>query len=379
MRVTVMGWFSKVFSRPYQKPADNDVFISYRTIDANSVRIIAEQLIAQDVPVWFDEYRITTDQRAQVIKRSYEENIRFFEKIISDAIGTCSIAICFTSPEYARSDYCKTEADIIIKRHTSIEKIIDIHDPDFSGFYSTNYRNDNVFNRVHKLEDIEDIWNDLTAELAFQTRPLVLETPRPNFVTMEWLESVRYSMDFGGWQQTDGRRVENNEARDVRGGMFSRKSNGVVINATVRTGLQSGVYRYQFTDLENRIVFIQKSSMMMEQFIKMFPPIPGLRPRLLGTHFIEASPLGHSESLGYAFFTLYNRPLKTWFRQYSIVLPNPLRAKIRVSPDLKMRESNLGSEIEICVIFAIAGASFKQYCSVGYLMDRVVRSLTFPQ
>ncbi|TAN47124.1 MAG: TIR domain-containing protein [Methylococcaceae bacterium] len=357
------------------QPASNHIFISYRTKDAPCVRLITEQLLAEGVPLWFDEYKITTKQRAHIVTGG----LPVFDKVIHDAIKSSSAAICFTNVGYSESEYCRNEASFITNQAPKI-KIIDIRCPEHKELYkkppelshAESIIQSNELNRLD-LDGVENLWGQIAATLNMPNRLLTLERPTENLVTMEWLDPVRYTMDFGGWQQTDGRKVENNVAFDVRGGMFMRRAHGLTINATVRVGLQAGVYRSKF-DVDDRLAFILATGKMMDQFTNKYLAAIGMKTDVVGTHFITVKNL-EADNLGHAFFTLYNPVFKTWSRQYSVVLPNPLKNQIEVNASLKKRQQELGSEIEFCVKFDVTGATFQQYCRVGYLMDRVVASL----
>ena len=71
-----------------------DYFISYKSEDAGLVRLIAEQLLANNIKVWFAEFKMLT------------HNWDDFQREIELGIRHSKFAIAFTNNRYARSLYC---------------------------------------------------------------------------------------------------------------------------------------------------------------------------------------------------------------------------------------------------------------------------------
>ena len=75
---------------------DNDkpnVFVSYKSEDANVVRSIVEQLKANGISVWFTEY--------EVLLHNYEQ----FQIEIEEGVGRADYYLLFTNNRWARSKY----------------------------------------------------------------------------------------------------------------------------------------------------------------------------------------------------------------------------------------------------------------------------------
>jgi hypothetical protein len=83
------------------KGRQQDLFVSYRTTDVQTVRPVVERLMSQGVRVWFGEYRMLL------------ENYQNFNAAIQEGIRDSRFAVLFTSPAYGESDHCKNEVSWI--------------------------------------------------------------------------------------------------------------------------------------------------------------------------------------------------------------------------------------------------------------------------
>jgi len=84
-----------------------DIFISYKTEDANEVREVAECLVANGVRMWFGEYEI----RAEI----YDDD-QAVQRSIDDGILRSRHALVFTNDRWASSEYCALEMDGILRK-----------------------------------------------------------------------------------------------------------------------------------------------------------------------------------------------------------------------------------------------------------------------
>ncbi len=351
-----------------------ETFISYRSKDAPYVRLFVEHLISRGIPIWFDEYNITTETKEIILGSD-----NGFREIIRKAVYGCSNALCFINQSYAESKYCIEEASLIAGRISS-NKIIKVCCPEHQQLYQTvpglgREESTSIFHNSElknaSPEEIKLIWDQLAAalDIKLKKRNLILDRTPIKLETMEWLDSLYYAMDFGGWKKVEGRRVENNVGKDVRGGKFTRLIDGLEITATVDVGLQAILHRAQFPNIEDRAAFILALCKMSTQYIQQYPHSTPIILETRGSHFIEV------EGFGHAFFTHYDLANEIWWREYHIILPNPAIEKSTVDARVKKEDPAYGSEIEFCVQFGIPKATFEQYCGIGYLMDRVVTSL----
>jgi hypothetical protein len=82
-----------------------DLFISYKSENANAVREVADALIAGGLKVWFAEY--------QILLGNYAD----FEAAIRRGIESSRYALVFTNDLWAASPYCQLEIDHILAQH----------------------------------------------------------------------------------------------------------------------------------------------------------------------------------------------------------------------------------------------------------------------
>ncbi|MBZ0264941.1 TIR domain-containing protein [bacterium] len=348
----------------------SDVFISYRTLDVQYVRLIVEQLLASGIGVWFDEYHLATSE-----KQAINADPAAFDKLMEEAIKSCGWAICFTNSDYSSSPYCISEAEQILNEIPA-ERIVNVScplDPKIFERLPSLHRVqplaiDNRF-PDSPVDELEALWDQINGALNCPETDLKLDRTEPDPVVMKWVDSVSYSLDFAGWTKDGDREVEGNSAMDVRGGAFVREINGMRVRATVDVGLQSGVYRNWIKDVKDRPRFIIGICEMIDVYAKRGY---GMDLKVIGYHFIEVLGCGHP------FFTLYDEENGIWWRQYSLVFPNPLAGKLEISNEILNKSLDLGEDIEVCLQFGMPRATFQQVCKVGYMFDRIATSLQFP-
>ena len=83
------------------------IFLSYKSEDANTVRAVAEYLIAAGVSIWFNEFKVLLD-----IYDDFDRNV--YDRL-DEAVSTCTHAVVFTNNRWAGSDYCRKEMDSILR------------------------------------------------------------------------------------------------------------------------------------------------------------------------------------------------------------------------------------------------------------------------
>lgn len=83
------------------------IFISYKSENANIVRIIVDNLITNDIEVWFAEYK--------VLSINYSKFDETLKNEIDNAIEKSSHAIIFSNNLYEKSEYCNHEKQKILK------------------------------------------------------------------------------------------------------------------------------------------------------------------------------------------------------------------------------------------------------------------------
>lgn len=181
----------------------NRLFMSYRTTDARFVRFLSEQLMAGGVPVWFDEYEITADQKEKIAMQSEE-----FQRAIDDAVAASTKAICITNACYAGSPYCKNEASSLTSK-LSRDRILNITCPEHGQLYS-DVPSISGEPAVHLGKDLAELSDKdrqmLSAAISRHvgsefTLPILDQQAPPKTQTFEWRHGVRYTLDLGGWEE----------------------------------------------------------------------------------------------------------------------------------------------------------------------------------
>lgn len=88
-----------------------DLFVSYKSQDANEVRSVVDSLIANGLRVWFAEYHVLLPNYTQ------------FQTAIDKGIDDSQFALIFCNDSWARSQYCQLEI-VRILQNLSLERIL---------------------------------------------------------------------------------------------------------------------------------------------------------------------------------------------------------------------------------------------------------------
>ncbi len=95
-----------------------DCFVSYNSRDVAFARQLSERLSGEGYQVWFNEYRVHSDQQAR------------FQHLINRGLDRCERAILIVGAGYATSPYCNVEVERIL-RLVPLERIalVELHSP----------------------------------------------------------------------------------------------------------------------------------------------------------------------------------------------------------------------------------------------------------
>jgi hypothetical protein len=103
-------------------PDEYDLFVSYKSQNANEVRRVVECLIAAGTRVWFAEYHVLTG------------NFERFQEEIDRGIDRSRYALVFTNDRWADSRYCALEMQRILP-HLGRSRILEVCIPRQDGPY----------------------------------------------------------------------------------------------------------------------------------------------------------------------------------------------------------------------------------------------------
>jgi hypothetical protein len=107
------------------RPPVSRVFLSYSREDRRDAEDIASALGAHGVDVWYDTDAIAPGES--------------FQKSIADAISRCSAVIAIVSPNYAKSSWCRFEAELAVAENRPVIPILVRGDVSDSPFRYLNH------------------------------------------------------------------------------------------------------------------------------------------------------------------------------------------------------------------------------------------------
>ncbi|MDQ0290560.1 ankyrin repeat domain-containing protein [Oligosphaera ethanolica] len=362
------------------------LFMSYRTTDARFVRFLSEQLMAGGVPVWFDEYEISADQKEKIAMQPEE-----FQRAIDDAVEASTKAICITNACYAGSPYCKSEASSLTSKLPR-DRILNITCPDHGQLYA-DVPAISGEPAVHLGKDLAELSDKdrqmLSAAISLHvgsefTFPILDQQAPPMTRTFEWRHGVRYTLDLGGWEEWEpGRqplRTLMREVKSIRTGIedakarrFKRECDGHFLRIYVTSGiaLQAGK-RLRFNTLDSRPHYFVEVARRFDDYLTSGNVIPKDSGKLVGIHLLHTN-----EGNGHVAFTHYDTQGSEWGRHYVIIVDNPAAEKVtrELSSSRLAKDPSLGSELEISIQMYARNCTFQDFCKVAYLGDRIAASL----
>lgn len=361
----------------------NRIFMSYRTTDVQFVRFLSEQLMANGVPVWFDEYEITIDQKEAIAKRGVEE----FQQLIDHAVETSTKGICFTNACYADSSYCKSEASALtsrIPRH----HILNITCPEHGQLYE-DVPSISGEPAVHLGSGMAELLDSDLQKLcaaiskhveAEFTLPHEDQLPPPTPRTFEWNHGVRFTLDLGGWEEWQPDKLPfglsmkqflaRQKGMDVVAGSFRREVEGRLMTLHVTAGIALQAGRRLFNASDVRPLYLVEVARRIEDYLTSGNLMPKDSGQLVGLHLLHAT-----DGSAHAAFTHFDMELSQWGRHYVIIVDNPVVDKMTRELSLRrVDKESLGTELEISIQFHVRNCTFKEFCRVAYLGDRVAAS-----
>ncbi len=363
----------------------NRIFMSYRTTDAQFVRFLSEQLTATGVPVWFDEYDIPTDLKEKIATGGENE----FKHVIAHAVESSTKAICFTNESYASSPYCRDEASTLTSR-VPRRHILNITCPEHGQLYEKvpSISGEPTVHLEEGLAKLKD--NDLQRLCAAISRhvgaefTLPHETPQdsPPSQSFKWLHGVRYTLDLGGWAELQPVKPplrssimqflpRQNRGMDVKAGIFRKKVDGHLLTLHVIAGiaLQAGK-RLRFNTAESRPFYLVEVARRFDDYLKSGNIMPKDFGTLVGIHLLHTT-----DGNAHAAFTHFDTELSQWGRHFVIIVNNPVADKITQElSSRRLDKESLGTELEISIQMHVRNCTFKEFCKVAYLGDRVAAS-----
>lgn len=317
-----------------------DLFLSYRrTVNAESVRRIAESLLARKVHVWFDDYALSSTN----LRSDYE-----LQKAIDDGIERSPGGVIFETPDYLRSRFCIYEKNQLERKFPpSTGRLM-------SASSLTSEREERIADKIARFA-------------RFGSSPM---EHRPSSAQRKGIpfrdEKAGYVIDSGGW------RVKHNGrgflAGNYIGPDFVWEGGENVMAFHIDIGPSMSCPRERLGDwwhgdraaiTQHAIAHLWSGGPPSDtserelwwagyRFAQTYSKLT--RASIRGSHLLV---LGNS----YHYALTYWR-LGGWNRRYSIVATDPLS----------------GVPVEIAIVFKFM-STFEDLCGHTYCMDQLVHSL----
>ncbi len=308
-----------------------DVFISYKSEDVHTARLIADQLIASGLRVWFAEY--------QVLLQNYEE----FQDAIDYGIRNSANGILFTNNRYIGSPYCRDEVEKLLA-HLGPGKLMEImipredlprrHYPDLENCPS------------HVGDDALSILSFLREQTGWPVRPVsTLSRELEERRLQTTFQGRPMSVNVAGWEVTD----PGHQSPDS--GM-----QGLELRSKLpENDFHLFVNLYYGSEIHPEAQRVGQPTNDRDVYKMLLDHAKGY-VRKLGADMRGLHLLFHYDLSQFAltyWLDFY------WTRKYSVIIPNEV----------------LATNAEFVFTFGFVGTSFKDYCRYAHLMDRLVASL----
>jgi hypothetical protein len=316
---------------PFRNTADSDVFLSYKSDDAILVRFLAEQMMAQGINVWFNEYRI--------VLRGWDED---FEQGLKAGVATCRRAAFFTNEKWTKSQWCVNAEAIPLLARLAKDDCIEVGIPPHPAPHQKVPPLEQVqqieASNMDKWTLLKNLYQALGFTMQVSTPPGTAQRPLRGRVN-----DVPYELNIHGWSA-------HGDARPSMGNLvlprLVQTDNGTMLSVNIIAG-KRGWERKEINDLDDRIVFQNLRNMACHYF-QGFP----LAGECIGVHLVFQTGFSHGA------FTYWGR--NAWCRKYGIVLP----------------AGDGGADIEFTFTCSVYGP-FSEFCRVAWRFEELVTSLQY--
>jgi hypothetical protein len=331
------------------------IFVSYKSEDAVAVRMIAELLRSQGVGVWFAEYNISIEDRAE------------FQGLIDAAAAGCDYGVCFTNDLYADSEFCRREVRVLLE-HLPPGRILEIAFPRgdrthavfpaLASARSLVVPTARTENRSATLSvaDANRILHFIGESVGIPLEPCAFEEPGYSKRVEDRRHGIRYSIDLAGWSLKSPDLLTKLSSWRSLGPMYERRGpDGSAMWGHLLVGPQdASVKRIAIGSASDREYY--EDALRFARFFHQ----DILGQHCAGVHLLFAEGLSHpafttiQRHSGLA--TLMGR--QVWMRLYSVVL----KGAFRRSRDIEF------------AFFFFARGNLESFLQTAHIMDRLVLS-----
>jgi len=331
------------------------IFMSYKSEDAVAIRMIAEQMRAQGLNVWFAEYNVGVRERID------------FQRMIDTAIADCDYGVCFTNDLYASSEFCRSELRQLLCRLPS-ENILEIafprgdqtHHlfPQLSGIHFLEVPVSRVYRHSITLS-----LDDTNLILDFISRATGIQIAHCNYQESGYSKrlrfrsrGIRYSIDVAGWSMKEPGLLTRLRTWRSLGPMYERQSpDGNAMWGHLLSGKQDVSIKRIGIGTANDREYYEAALKSAHSYYENVQ-----RQHCAGVHLLFAEGFSHP-----AFTTIKRGPglsllmgQQTWMRLYSVVMGGRWR---------------WSRDIEFAFFFFVRG-SLESFLRCAHILDRLVLS-----
>ena len=330
-----------------------DIFISYKSENANIVRQIVETLVANGIRIWFAEYKI--------LLYNYDE----FQTEIDKGIDSSKNFLIFTNDSWADSEYCNKEINRIIKiiktANDNSRKIIEVQIPKENMTYK-KFPEIKNFSSILYMNNFEQIVKFIIDNANIGKDKIFFPPVPPSNINMARVLSnkYRYCLNVGDFIEEDCSFLSNPDGGV--GGFFKGKILGNEVIAFVQTYLIDPSVPHQFFS-ESGKCNDRDIYHMYRKYAKNW--VLTQNATVFGLHLFFHSKRSNM-ALSFRYKPQNSDGIENWERTYGIFVKNPL----------------LDDYQEIRINFKTTFSpydpdAFKKFCSLTKYYDSVVSTLKY--
>lgn len=351
-----MAWYRLVWgSTPFDRLPDSfDLFLSYKSQNVSIARLVADQLLASGVMVWFAEYFILVEKREE------------WKRKVDEGIHGSDYGLVLTNDLWSQSEHTRHEIEEMRKAYgaDAANKILEVKLPEESWREPYTRERHEAFEVLRhdpqpRSVAVQPSAKDANKILAFigdhtgwKVRHMSRATGCDLHQEFEGIHMEQpYHLDISGWDlvQPGGSRCTDG---DIVGPVLRTRFGRRRIGATLILGVDPPGERLAGEAQDQQIADRALYDKLIASHVRPYLEHLAAEPR--GVHLMFH---GGFTQLAVTYWAVLT---KAWVRMYSVILPCP--------------GSKDGRAGEFVFSFFFHGP-FDEYCQTVPVMDRLVTSL----
>lgn len=325
-----------------------DIFVSYKSRNATTVRHVVEQLIANDLKPWFAEYQLLFEDQLKILNADEFTRDFLIRKAIHDGINKSNYGLAFTNNSYARSIYCQDELNNLFYK-LGPNRVIEVMIPKENEPHQV-FENLRLSPNIIYSGNINDILLFIERQMNYSFKYKSYYSTKKSVAQSKIFQGKclgrPYTIDISGWELIDEGGISIGPASE-KGPDLVRCDDQDFLKMNLFFGKEFDpiaiTNRLQY-DPDNRDMY-NKLMAYAKDHISYIRALPR------GVHLFFHS--------GFSHIALTYRLKNIWIRKYSIILQN------RITSELA----------EFVFTFGSFNPNFKIFCQYAHLMDQLVESL----